>query len=113
MTEPMPHLSELLDLTHVVDHVTRLAIAGAITQSGIDPTPENVQQTMDSMRVADLNELRRDTLKVAYPVARVIAEQAWRRGALDQRQRQLAIEADPSLAASEATNPFAEGQVLL
>jgi hypothetical protein len=110
-----PHITELLDLTSVVAHGTRLTIATALEQSGVEPSSENVQEAMDSMRVVDLQALRTSVLKLAYPVARVIAEQAWRRGAEDHYQedlRELEQAEELPLVADRPRNPFAEGEVL-
>lgn len=122
MTDTTPHLSELLDLTTVIDEAT---VAYVAKTGGL--TPDQARETIAAARVVDRQELRSIVLATVYAGARAIAEQAyaqaWDRahlcvdqwsgdaddvlGTLDQHDDEL-----PDGAIAEP-NPFGEGWVIV
>lgn len=102
-----PHLTELLDLTAVVDHVTRVHVSDMLRAGNASippPTEDQISETLAAMRVVDRNLLRSSVLRLVYPGAREIAEQAYER-ALDSARAGTPLECE--------ANPFAEGAVTI
>lgn len=103
--ETTPHLTELLDLTAVVEAATLAAVGQAMKRNGDDPA--GAREALADMRVIDRQELRTDVLAVVYAGARAVAEQAYAAGWRDGQTEDHDLEAD------SVGNPFAEGRVIL
>lgn len=109
----IPHLTELLDLTAVVEAGTLAMLRQVMRANGDDP--DTAATVLAEMRVVDRQRLRSDVLAVVYAGARAVAEQAyaqgWRDGQVEYvARRQQAGGAD--LVDDSVGNPFADGRVL-